>query len=100
MYVPSRDRRHRPGRKIVTRVPNPFGETVAVRFEQVTDIHDLDKPRGASIDGGTEVSLKNLSLLNASRFPVRIRERRDGEARRRPARAHATRPRRCSDASR
>jgi Protein of unknown function (DUF402) len=29
-----------------------------------------------------------------------IRERRDGEARRRPARARATRPRRCSDASR
>ena len=47
----------------------------------------------------------------ATRFPharafanvpwtVRIMERRDGEARRRPARAHATRPRRCSDASR
>jgi hypothetical protein len=45
----------RPGRKIVTRVLNPFGETVAVRFEQVTDIHALDKPRDASIDDGTEV---------------------------------------------
>jgi hypothetical protein len=34
---------------------NPFGETVEDRFEQVTDIHDLDKPRDASIDDGTEV---------------------------------------------
>ena len=45
----------RPGQKIVTRVLHPLGETVAVRFEQVTDTHDLDKPRVASIDDGTEV---------------------------------------------
>ena len=41
----------------------------------------------------------NLSVRECT-LDRTIRKRRDGEARRRSARAHATRPRRCSDASR
>jgi hypothetical protein len=33
----------------------PFGETVVVRFEQLTDIHDLSKPGDAAIEDGTQV---------------------------------------------
>jgi hypothetical protein len=69
----------RPGLKIVTRVLNPFGETVAVRFEQETDIHDLDKPRVASIDDGTEVYMS----LEAGSDMDSLRQR--GQMRPKPA---------------
>jgi Domain of unknown function (DUF4288) len=58
---------------------NPFGETVAVRFEQVTDIHDLDKPRVASIDDGTEVYMS----LEAGSDMDSLRQR--GQMRPKPA---------------